>query len=307
MSRRTSAVPSSTRGRSNLVATTRDRSSGTPLPATARERGPGTRGSFGEEIDQPPARARLAVAAVTIVVRSRRDGAGGSFSPGGGAPKAAARSRFGVPVCITRPASVHPASVAPGRRLPAAISSVIRHASSRSPSTTSTEASTTSSSSDGVDSAREATAIQGARMSSNPLPPRRTSTRASPPTRRTVPRSLRSTRSWSRPRSRTIRRAAATGRPPRSTSITSRYSIAPSQVQVAARLEIPPSIPESAAFSGQSRSGVLTTATGANQTAAPIATRTTAQRRARRPRGRPSASCARVFRVAMGRSIGVPP
>ena len=307
MSRRTSAVPSSTRGRSNLAATTRDRSSGTPLPATARERGVGTPGSFGEEIDQPPARARLAVAAVTIVVRSSRDGAGGSFGADGGAAKAAARSRFGAPVCTTRPASVQPASVAPGRMLPAAISSVIRQASSRSTSTTSTEASTTSSSSEGEDPARAAAAIHGARRSSIPLPPRRTSTSASPPTSRTVPRSLRSTSNLSRPRSTIIRRAAATGRPPRSTSITSRYSTAPNQFQVAARLEIPPSMPASAIASGQSRSGVFTTAAGANQTAAPIAARTTAQRRARRPRGRPSASCARVFRVAMGRSIEVRP
>ena len=202
ISSRTSARPSSKCAASNRVAHTLETPSGTRLPATASVRGASEAGISGEEIDQPPSRASVAVAPAAIVVRSRRGIPAGppGGAGGGGRVTAAVRSRTGSPACSTRPEIVQPARAASGRTAPAAITSVIRQASRRSRSTSSIAPSTTSSSND-IGTAADCTtaARNGARMSSRLLPPRRISTSASPPMSRTVPRCVGSSASPTRP------------------------------------------------------------------------------------------------------------
>ena len=108
---------------------------------------------------------------------------------------------------------------------------------------------------------------------------------ASPPISRTAPRSAGLTSRLARPRSITTRGTATSGRPSRSRSTTSRYSMLPSHCQVAARLVTRPSMPEKIASSGRSRRSVSTTTAGASQTSAPSTTSAASEKTARRRRG----------------------
>ena len=309
MSRRTSASPCSEYSASKRVANTREIASGTRLQAMASSRGAAATGASGDDTDQPPPRESVAVAPAAIVVRSRRVGADVSAPPAGGAcANAAARSPAGVWVWTSRPDTAQPASVASARTVPAASSSVIRHAFWRSRSTSSIAPSTTSSSNaNGTFGPWPRAANQGASTSSSVLPPRRTSTKASLPIRRTVPRWVGSKASDSSPRSMTMRRTAATTRPLRSVSTTSRYSLAPSQDHVAARLRMRPSMPANAASRGRFRSVVSTSADGASQTSTPPTAKPVSRETAHRRRGRRSPSSVRFSRVAIERSIEVSP
>ena len=120
-SRRRSAIPSTTYGCPNLVATTVEAPSGSRFVASVIVRPPSA-AAGGDEIDQPPSRTSTAAAAAGIVARSSCTG-----SPGGGAalgcPTTAAPSE-----CRRRPAAVQPASDPSACSEPAAITSESRQA-----------------------------------------------------------------------------------------------------------------------------------------------------------------------------------
>ena len=232
----------------------------------------------GDETDQPPSRTSTAAAAAGIVERSSRTGAVGSAT--GSADGPAAR---GPSECLSRPAAVQPVTVPSPRSVPAAITSESRQASCRTVSTSSIVPLTISSSS--ADDPRVA-ASQGARMSSRELPSLRTSTRASGPVSRTVPRRRGARASCSRPRSSARYGRITAARPARSLRTTSRYSTPPSHRQVAPPLVMPPSMPASAAASGRSRRLVCTITAGAAQTAATTATSASSAFTRQRRRGR---------------------
>ena len=84
MSSRTSANPSSTCAASNRVASTLESPNGRRVAATASVRGLSADWLSGDDTDQPPSRARMAVAPAATVVRSSlADGEGLSAPPAG--------------------------------------------------------------------------------------------------------------------------------------------------------------------------------------------------------------------------------